>query len=67
MKGRVEDDNLFKSFFITKAVQEIQIEKDRLKNLIEKETFEKCSILAKIKKGENLNRRNIGNISRIEI
>jgi hypothetical protein len=31
------------------------------------ETFEKCSILAKVKEGENFNRRNIWNISRIEI
>ena len=31
------------------------------------ETFEKCSILAKIKEGENFNHRNILNISRIEI
>jgi hypothetical protein len=33
----------------------------------ERETFEKCSILAKVKEGENFNRRNIWNISRIEI
>jgi len=32
-----------------------------------KETFEKCSILVKIKEGENFNHRNILNISRIEI
>ena len=31
------------------------------------ETFEKCSILVKIKKGDNFNHRNILNISRIEI
>jgi hypothetical protein len=31
------------------------------------ETFEKCSILAKVKEGENFNHRNIWNISRIEI
>jgi len=31
------------------------------------ETFEKCSILFEYKEGENLNRRNILNISRIEI
>jgi len=31
------------------------------------ETFEKCSILIKVKKGENFNHRNILNISRIEI
>jgi len=31
------------------------------------ETFEKCSILVKIKEGENFNHRNILNISRIEI
>ncbi len=29
------------------------------------ETFEKCSILVKVKEGENFNRRNILNISRI--
>ncbi len=32
-----------------------------------KETFEKCSILAKIKEAENFNHRNMLNISRIEI
>ncbi|EFK09557.1 conserved hypothetical protein [delta proteobacterium NaphS2] len=31
------------------------------------ETFEKCSILFKVKEGENFNHRNILNISRIEI
>jgi hypothetical protein len=31
------------------------------------ETFEECSVLAKVKEGENFNRRNIWNISRIEI
>jgi len=31
------------------------------------ETFEKCSILVKIKEGENFNHRNILDISRIEI
>jgi hypothetical protein len=31
------------------------------------ETFEKCSILAKVEEGENFNRRNIWNIARIEI
>jgi len=31
------------------------------------ETFEKCSILVKIKEGENFNHRNMSNISRIEI
>jgi len=31
------------------------------------ETFEKCSILFKFKEGENFNRRNILNISRIKI
>ena len=31
------------------------------------ETFEKCSILVKIKEGENFNHRSILNISRIEI
>jgi len=31
------------------------------------ETFEKCSILTKVKEGENFNHRNILNISRIEI
>jgi len=31
------------------------------------ETFEKCSILAKVKEGENFNHRNILDISRIEI
>jgi len=31
------------------------------------ETFEKCSILFEYKEGENFNRRNILNISRIEI
>ena len=31
------------------------------------ETFEKCSILVKIKEGEDFNHRNILNISRIEI
>jgi hypothetical protein len=36
-------------------------------SLKQKETFEKCSILAKVKEGENFNRRNICNISRIEI
>jgi hypothetical protein len=33
----------------------------------EVETFEKCSILVKVKEGENFNRRNIFSISRIEI
>ena len=32
-----------------------------------KETFEKCSILAKIKEGKNFNYRNMLNISRTEI
>ena len=31
------------------------------------ETFEKCSILLKFKEGEDFNRRNILNISRIKI
>jgi len=31
------------------------------------ETFEKCSILVKVKKGDNFNHRNILNISRIKI
>ena len=31
------------------------------------ETFEKCSILVKIKEGENFNHRNILDILRIEI
>jgi len=31
------------------------------------ETFEKCSILVKIKEGKNFNHRNILNISSIEI
>ena len=31
------------------------------------ETFEKCSILVKIKEGENYNHRNMLNISKIEI
>jgi len=31
------------------------------------ETFEKCSIFAKVKESENFNHRNILNISRIEI
>jgi|GEM_PF-2945302 len=31
------------------------------------ETFEKCSILVKIKEGEDFNHRNILDISRIEI
>ena len=31
------------------------------------ETFEKCSILVKVKESENFNHRNILNISRIEI
>jgi hypothetical protein len=31
------------------------------------ETFEKCSILVKVKEGENFNHRNILNISRIGI
>jgi len=31
------------------------------------ETFEKCSILFKFKEGENFNRRNILNISRIAL
>jgi hypothetical protein len=31
------------------------------------ETFEKCSILSKCKEGENFNRRNILNISRIAL
>jgi len=31
------------------------------------ETFEKCSILVKIKEGKNFNHRNILDISRIEI
>jgi len=31
------------------------------------ETFEKCPILVKVKEGENFNRRNILNISRIKI
>ena len=30
------------------------------------ETFEKCSILVRVKEGENLNHRNILNISRID-
>jgi hypothetical protein len=34
---------------------------------IEDETFEKCSILFKVKESENFNHRNIMNISRIEI
>jgi len=34
---------------------------------IKRETFEKCSILVKVKEGENFNHRNILNISRIEI
>jgi len=38
-----------------------------LKNTIAKETFARCSILFKIKEGENFNRRNIVNILRIEI
>jgi hypothetical protein len=36
-------------------------------NLTQTETFEKCSTLVKIKKGENFNHRNISDISRIEI
>ncbi|MCK4468585.1 MAG: hypothetical protein KAU60_09560 [Desulfobacterales bacterium] len=32
-----------------------------------KETFEKCSILLKFKEGEDFNRRNILNISRIAL
>jgi hypothetical protein len=36
-------------------------------SLVMNETFEKCSILVKVKEGENFNRRNIWNISRIEI
>ena len=35
--------------------------------LIILETFEKCQILFKFKEGENFNRRNILNISRIKI
>jgi hypothetical protein len=31
------------------------------------ETFEKCPILVKVKEGDNFNRRNILNISRIKI
>jgi len=31
------------------------------------EAFKKCSILVKVKEGENFNRSNILNISRIEI
>ena len=31
------------------------------------ETFEKCSILVKVKEGEDFNHRNILNISRIKI
>ncbi|MFH1951255.1 MAG: hypothetical protein ABIL06_06545 [Pseudomonadota bacterium] len=37
------------------------------KKRIDVETFEKCSILVKLKEGENFNHRNILNISRIEI
>jgi hypothetical protein len=33
----------------------------------DKETFEKCSILFKLKEGENFNRKNILNILRIKI
>jgi len=33
----------------------------------QKETFEKCLILLKFKEGEDFNRRNILNISRIKI
>jgi len=36
-------------------------------NFLAKEAFEKCSILVKIKKGDNFNHRNILNISRIKI
>jgi hypothetical protein len=39
----------------------------RCKDNPHSETFEKCSILAKVKEGENFNRRNIWNISRIEV
>jgi len=38
-----------------------------LKRHIFQETFEKCSILFEFKEGENFNRRNIWNISRIKI
>jgi len=34
---------------------------------LKEETFEKCSILVKIKEDENFNHRNMLNISRIEI
>ena len=43
--------------------------KERIKATlyINEETFEKCSILVKIKEDENFNHRNMLNISRIEI
>jgi len=49
-------DNMGVDFFV-------YIQKDGTKY----ETFEKCSILFKIKEDENFNHRNILNISRIEI
>ncbi len=36
-------------------------------NLVQFETFEKCSILFKVKEGENFNRRNTLSILRIKI
>jgi len=39
----------------------------KIDDLCSDETFEKCSILVKVKEGENFNHRNMLNISRIEI
>ena len=43
------------------------MERWRVEDPLFSETFEKRSILVKIKEGENFNHRNIFNISRIEI
>jgi hypothetical protein len=52
---------------LTKAlVSRYKAEARFLKNFDKNETFEKGSILFKIKEGENFNHRNIFNISRIE-
>ena len=38
-----------------------------VRSIKENETFEKCSILVKVKEGENFNHRNTLSISRIRI
>ena len=43
-----------------------EVKKNRRRHT-KKETFEKCTILVKVKEGENFNPRNILNISRIKI